>query len=85
VNERASAVLVKPPKKRVPADAPGCHATGPGVADDAAGWLFTAPSFRTFCRLACGFLAQSGKRTVCGMLSGAGLSRSWSHDQAHSF
>jgi hypothetical protein len=36
--------------------------------------LFTAPSFRTFCGLACGFLAQTGKRTVCGMLTGAGLS-----------
>ena len=40
--------------------------------------LFTAPSFRTFTALACGFLAQSGKRTVCGMLTGAGLSRLWS-------
>ena len=39
------------------------------------GPLFTAPSFRTFCGLACGFLAQTGKRTVCGMLAGAGLSR----------
>jgi DDE superfamily endonuclease len=47
--------------------------------------LFTAPSFRTFCGLACGFLAQPGKRTVCGMLTGAGLSREWSHDRAHSF
>ncbi len=47
--------------------------------------LFTAPSFRTFCGLACGFLAQPGRRTVCGMLSGAGLSRAWSHDRAHSF
>ena len=37
--------------------------------------LFTAPSFRTFSGLACGFLAQTGKRTVCGMLAGAGLSR----------
>jgi len=37
------------------------------------GPLFTAPSFRTFCGLACGFLAQTGKRTVCGMLTGAGL------------
>ena len=45
--------------------------------------LFTAPSFRTFCGLACGFLAQPGKRTVCGMLTGAGLSRSWPHDRAH--
>jgi hypothetical protein len=47
--------------------------------------LFTAPSFRTFSMLACGFLAQSGKRTVCGMLTGAGLSRLWPHDRAHSF
>src|SRR5438105_15805018 len=47
--------------------------------------LFTAPSFRTFTGLACGFLAQSGKRTVCGMLTGAGVSRAWPHDRAHSF
>jgi hypothetical protein len=47
--------------------------------------LFNVPSFRTFCGLACGFLAQSGKRTVCGMLTGAGLSRLWSHDRAHYF
>ncbi len=47
--------------------------------------LFTAPSFRTFTMLACGLLAQSGKRTVCGMLTGAGLSRAWPHDRAHCF
>nr|MDQ2815488.1 transposase [Actinomycetota bacterium] len=47
--------------------------------------LFTAPSFRTFTMLACGFLAQPGRRTVCGMLSGAGLSRLWPHDRAHRF
>jgi hypothetical protein len=47
--------------------------------------LFTAPSFRTFTALCCGFLAQSGKRTVCGMLTGARLSRLWSHDRAHYF
>ena len=49
------------------------------------GSLFTAPSFRTFCGLACGFLAQAGRRTVCGMLAGAGLSRCWPHDRAHQF
>lgn len=38
--------------------------------------VFTAPSFRTFCGLACGFPGQTGKRTVCGMLTGAGLSGS---------
>jgi hypothetical protein len=47
--------------------------------------LFTAPSFRTFCGLACGFLAQPGRQTVCGMLGGAGLSRLWPHDRAHRF
>jgi hypothetical protein len=47
--------------------------------------LFTASSFRTFSMLACGFIAQTGKRTVCGMLAGAGLPRLWSHDRAHSF
>jgi hypothetical protein len=47
--------------------------------------LFTAPSFRTFCGLACGFLAHAGRRTVCGMLAGAGLSRAWPHDRAHWF
>ncbi len=49
------------------------------------GPLFTAPSFRTFCGLACGFLSQAGKRSVCGMLAGAGLSRLWPHDRAHQF
>jgi DDE superfamily endonuclease len=49
------------------------------------GPLFTAPSFRTFTMLACGFLAQTGRRTVCGMLAGAGLSRRWPHDRAHWF
>jgi hypothetical protein len=37
------------------------------------GPLYTAPSFRTFCGLACGFLAQTGRRTVCGMLAGYGV------------
>jgi hypothetical protein len=47
--------------------------------------LFTAPSFRTFCGLACGCLTQTGKRTVCGMLAGAGLARCRRHDRAHRF
>ncbi|MGH3636807.1 MAG: IS701 family transposase [Mycobacterium sp.] len=49
------------------------------------GCCFTAPTFATFCALACGFLAQSGRRTVCGMLVGARLSRVWSHHRAHRF
>src|SRR5262249_17137240 len=47
--------------------------------------LFTVPSFRTFCGLACGFLAQTGKRTGCGMLAGAGLARLWRHARAARF
>jgi DDE superfamily endonuclease len=46
---------------------------------------FTAPTFTTFCALVCGMLAQTGRRTVCGMLLGAGLSEAWSHDRAHKF
>lgn len=46
---------------------------------------FTAPSYRTFCALACGFWAQTGRRTVCGMLTGAGLSQAWPHHRAHYF
>jgi hypothetical protein len=46
---------------------------------------FTVPAFRTFCALAAGFLAQTGRRTVCGMLTGAGLSAVWRHDRAHRF
>ena len=46
---------------------------------------FTAPTFRTFCALVAGLVAQTGSRTVCGMLLGAGLSRVWGHDRAHRF
>ncbi|WP_239336604.1 transposase [Frankia sp. CiP3] len=46
---------------------------------------FTAPTFRTFCALVYGMLAGSGRRTVCGMLVGAGLSRAWRHHRAHRF
>jgi DDE superfamily endonuclease len=60
----------------------------PGSLDELLAWfrpLFTAPSFRTFRALAAGFLAQTGKRTVCGMLTGAGLAGAWSHHRAHRF
>jgi hypothetical protein len=32
-----------------------------------------------------GLVAQTGQRTVCGMLTGAGLATSWSHHRAHRF
>ena len=36
---------------------------------------FTAPTLRTFTGLAVGLIAQTRRRTVCGMLLGAGLER----------
>jgi hypothetical protein len=81
-------VLLKPLMKRVPPMLPDTTLPLPGslmALLTTFGPLFTAPSFRTFTALACGFVAQTGRRTVCGMLTGAGLSRIWPHDRAHSF
>lgn len=46
---------------------------------------FTAPTFQTFTMLAAGLFAQPVARTVCGMLTGAGLARIWHHSRAHRF
>jgi len=46
---------------------------------------FTQPSFQTFRALVLGQVSQTGLRTVCGMLVGARLSRSWHHARAHRF
>jgi hypothetical protein len=46
---------------------------------------FTARSFATFCGLAAGLAGQPRRRTVVGMLLGAGLARAWPHDRAHYF
>jgi hypothetical protein len=46
---------------------------------------FTAPSFTTFCGLAAGLAGQVRRRTVCGMLLGAGLAPAWPHDRVHYF
>ncbi|MEU1631210.1 hypothetical protein ABZ746_39455 [Streptomyces sp. NPDC020096] len=42
---------------------------------------FTTPTFRTFAALVTGLIAQTGRCTVTGMLTGAGLTRAWSHDR----
>jgi hypothetical protein len=47
--------------------------------------VFTGPSFVTFCGLVAGLAGQVRRRTVCGMLAGAGLGRCWPHDRAHYF
>lgn len=46
---------------------------------------FSAWTFPVFGALACGLVAQTGRRTVCGMLVGARLSGVWSHHRAHRF
>lgn len=46
---------------------------------------FTTPTFEVFQAMVLGLVAQTGQRTVCGMLTGAGLATSWSHDRAHRF
>jgi hypothetical protein len=46
---------------------------------------FTAPGHKSFAGLAVGLIAQTRRRTVCGMLLGAGLERVWHHSRAHRF
>jgi hypothetical protein len=46
---------------------------------------FTAPTFRTFLGLVVGLIGQTRRRTVCGMLTGAGLEQFWHHSRAHRF
>jgi len=64
-----------------------CH-TLPGslrrLLDSFAG-CFTRPTFMVFTAMVTGMIAQTGKKTVCGMLAGAGLAQTWSHDRAHRF
>ena len=43
---------------------------------------FTAPTFPTFVGLLVGLIAQTRRRTVCGMLTGAGLDQVWHHSRA---
>src|SRR6478752_2101361 len=44
---------------------------------------FTAPTFPTVVGLVVGLIAQTRRRTVCGMLTGAGLDQVWQHSRAH--
>ena len=44
---------------------------------------FTAPTFHTFLGLVVGLIAQTRRRTVCGMFTGAGLDQLWHHSRAH--
>jgi DDE superfamily endonuclease len=44
---------------------------------------FTGPTFQTFVGLVVGLIGQTRRRTVCGMLTGAGLDQVWHHSRAH--
>jgi SRSO17 transposase len=46
---------------------------------------FTALTFSTFSAMIVGLVAQTRRRTVCGMLLGVGLERLWHHARAHRF
>ncbi len=52
---------------------------------DAFASCFTAPTFEVFQAMVIGLVAQTGQRTVCGILTGAGLATRWSHHRAHRF
>ena len=62
---------------------------GPAAPCSLAGLLavfrpcFTAPTFQTFVGLVVGLIAQTRRRTVCGMFTGAGLDQVWHHSRAH--
>ena len=44
---------------------------------------FSAPTFETFRMLVVGFICRVGEHSVCGMLQGARLERSWHHSRGH--
>ena len=46
---------------------------------------FTAPGYEVFTAMFTGFYLRPVERTVCGMLTGAGLAGVWHHSRAHRF
>jgi hypothetical protein len=46
---------------------------------------FRRDVFQTFCLLVLGLIAQTGRRTVCGILLGAGITGQVAHDRFHRF
>jgi hypothetical protein len=46
---------------------------------------FTAPGYQVFTAMFTGFILRPVERTVCGMLTGAGLAGVWHHSRAHRF
>jgi hypothetical protein len=75
---------VNPSRQRAGRDQPAVPASLAELFGEFRG-CFTAWTFPVFCALACGLVAQAARRSVCGMLVGAGLSKTWSHHRAHRF
>jgi len=46
---------------------------------------FRRDAFTTFCLLVIGLITQTGRRTICGMLLGAGVAGQFAHDRFHRF
>src|SRR6478752_240806 len=46
---------------------------------------FSRRGFEVFTAMFAGFILQPVQRTVCGMLTGAGLAGVWHHSRAHRF
>jgi hypothetical protein len=46
---------------------------------------FTVPGYEVFTAMFIGFVLRPVDRTVCGMLTGAGLAGVWHHSRAHRF
>jgi len=46
---------------------------------------FSAPGYEVFTAMFTGFILRPVERTVCGMLTGAGLAGVWHHSRAHRF
>src|SRR6478609_725942 len=46
---------------------------------------FTAPGYEVFTAMFIGFVLRPVERTVCGMLTGAGMAGVWHHSRAHRF
>ena len=71
-------VLVRVIRRCLPAPTAPCSLAGL-VADFRP--CFTAPTFQTFIGLVVGLIAQTRRRTVCGLLTGAGLDQVWHHSR----
>ena len=77
--DRSVTVLVRVIRRCLPAPTAPCSLAGLLAKFRP---CFTAPTFHTFIGLVVGLIAQTRRRTACGMLTGAGLEQVWHHSRA---